>query len=303
MPVWFKPHMTLDSIVQDTLFVIDISESMNVNDVDFPRPHTSRLELAKSSVRAGMAALPCGSRVSVALFAGDEVVVLFEPLEVCRHYPSIDQVVSRLDTRMRWIGDSWIVRAVSAAITEARKHRLNLVLVSDGDEMPHHAAPRFADLLEYKGKIKGALWGVGGETPLPVPRLDGRGQIVGYWTAEEAVLQGNHPNLLALVKELGPGEQAPVDMMGEVGEHLSLFNRALLTGAAQAAGLEMVHVTSPQVAMTSLQNRAYLYEAPAERDARWIFALGAGCLTLLGWFWPQLSEWRRGISARASSGI
>ena len=50
---------------------------MNVRDVDFPKPQTDRLTLAKLAVREGMASLPCGSKVSVALFAGDESTVLF----------------------------------------------------------------------------------------------------------------------------------------------------------------------------------------------------------------------------------
>lgn len=282
--------MTMDSVVQDTLFVIDISESMNVPDVDFPRPQSSRLELAKSAVRAGIAALPCGSRVSIGLFAGDEVVVLFEPLEVCRHFPAVEQVLMRLDTRMRWIGDSWVIRAVNAGIREAQKRMLNLVLVSDADEMPHRAVPRFTDLIEFRGKVKGVLWGVGGETPQPVPKLDGGGQIVAYWTPEEAVLEGNHPNLLAMVKELKPGQRAATEMMGEVGEHLSAFNRSLMTGAAQAAGLEMVHVGNPGDAVASLQLSGLRREAPAERDARWILGLVSGVLTLLGWFHQTLFE-------------
>lgn len=288
LPVWFEPRMTLDSVVQDTLFVIDISESMNVPDVESPHPQASRLELAKSAVRAGMASLPCGSRVSIGLFAGDEVVVLFEPLEVCRHFPSIEQVLDRLDTRMRWIGDSWIVRGISATVREAQKRQLNMVLVSDGDEMPHHSAPRLNDLIEYKGKIKGVLWGVGGEAPLPVPKLDGSGQIIAYWTPEEAVLEGNHPNLLAMVKELKPGEQAPAEIMGEVGEHLSAFNRPLMTGAAEAAGLDMRHLAAPAEAATSLRNSSYRRESPAERDARWLFGLTAVMLALFGWIRPAL---------------
>ncbi len=130
LPVWFEPQLPLKSVVQDTLFVIDISESMNVRDVDFPKPQSDRLTLAKLAVREGMAALPCGSRVSIGLFAGDEVVILFEPLEICRHFPAIEQVVTKLDSRMRWIGDSWVVRALVSAIKEAEKRKLNL---GDGD--------------------------------------------------------------------------------------------------------------------------------------------------------------------------
>lgn len=287
-PVWFEPHTKLESVVQDTLFVIDISESMNVRDVDYPKPQSDRLSLAKLAVRESMASLPCGSRVSVALFAGDETVVLFEPLEICRHFPAIEQVVTRLDSRMRWIGDSWIIRAIVSATKEAEKRKLNLVFISDADEMPFHSAPRITELIENKGKVKGVLLGVGGEAPQPVPRLDGNNQIINYWTPEEAVLEGNHPNLLSYVKTLQPGEKAPAGVLDEVTEHLSAFNRILMQSAAQAAALEFVHIKNPQDAVNALGQNHYQKSALAERDARWVFGLLSAGLLLIGWFWQKI---------------
>ena len=287
LPVWFEPQLPLDSVVQDTLFVIDISESMNVRDVDFPKPQSDRLTLAKLAVREGMAALPCGSRVSIGLFAGDEVVILFEPLEICRHFPAIEQVVTKLDSRMRWIGDSWVVRALVSAIKEAEKRKLNLVMVTDADEMPHHSAPRIADLIDYQNKVKGLLWGVGGEAPQPVPRLDGNNQIVGYWTPEEAVIEGNHPNLLAFVRTLAPGEKAPAGTLDEVGEHLSAFNKQFLQTIAQSVAMEFSKINDPVDAAKSLKNENFQRQAIAQRDARWIFGLIAVVLTIIGWCWLE----------------
>lgn len=290
VPVWFAPQMSLDSVVQDTLFVIDISESMNVQDVDYPRPHTSRLTLAKEAVKQSMAGLPCGSRVSLALFAGEEAVVLFEPLEVCRHFPAMEQVLSRLNTQMRWVGDSWLVRALSSAIQEAEKRKLNLVMVTDADEMPHHATPRITDLITFQGKIKGALWGVGGEALQPVPKLNGNGQIIAYWTPEEAVIQGNYPNLLAYVKELPEGARAPEGMLAEVSEHLSAFNRTLMQTIAETLKIRFVKINHPNDALSAMQDISLQKQARAKRDARWIGGMLAFCLVLLGWFWQQITQ-------------
>lgn len=288
VPIWWSPSSMMTSHVQDTLFVIDISESMNVQDVDFPKPHTSRLGLAKLAVSASMASLPCGSRVSVALFAGDESVVLFEPLEVCRHFSAIEQVVSRLDSRMRWVGDSWIVRSLVMSIKEAQKRNLNVVMLTDGDEMPHHSVPRLAELVELQGKVKGALLGVGGATPQPIPRLDDRGVVLNYWTPEEAVLEGNHPNLLAYVKTLKEGERAPLGALAEVNEHLSAFNKELLSVIANTLQFKFSHITSPTDAVSLLSHRDFKKKALAERDARWLFGLISAWLVMLAWFWHRL---------------
>lgn len=288
LPVWFSPTMPMHSLVQDTLFVIDISESMNVPDVDYPRPHSARLALAKAAVRESMSSLPCGSKVSIALFAGDESVVLFEPLEICQHFPAIDQVVERLETRMRWIGDSWVVRGVVMGMKEAHKRNMNMVMVTDADEMPHHSSPRLNEVLELKEKVKGALLGVGGATPQPVPRLNDRGELVGYWTKEEAVIEGNYPNLLAYVKELPPGESAPAGALDEVIEHLSAFNGAFLKNTAEAAQMQYVHIQHPKDAVAAMANTQLKNVADAEQDARWLFGLLAGAMLILAWFWHTL---------------
>jgi mxaL protein len=289
-PVWFEPTMTLPGKVQDTLFVIDISESMNVPDAGYPAPRTSRLELAKETVRAAMSAMNCGSRVSLGLFAGEQTVVLFEPLEICHHFPAIEQVLSRLTTHMRWIGDSIIEQGVIRAIEEAQARKLNVIFISDGDAMPHKNVPRVTALEAMRGKIRGGLLTVGGDAPLPVPRVDASGQVLDYWTAEEAVKEGYHPNLLALVDGLEPGQKAPEGLLDEVGEHLSAARPAYMEAIANAAGLEFKRLQYPQDGALLVSSAALTREAAAARDARWIFGLSACLLVMIGWFWPSIKQ-------------
>lgn len=290
LPTSLNPTITMPSRVQDTLFLIDISESMNVRDVDHPKLRSSRLDLAKISVVESMASLPCGSRVSVALFAGDESVVLFEPLEVCQHFPAIDQVVSGLDTRMRWIGDSWVVRALVMGMREAHKRKMNIVMFTDADEMPHHSTPHLNDILEFKGKVKGILFGVGGETPQPIPKLNDYQKVLGYWTREEVVIEGNYPNLLALVKDLPNGQSAPLGVLDEVVEHLSAFNRSFLKNTAEAAQMNFVHLRQPYDAVIALRDADLYQSSDAEQDARWIFGLISSVLVLIAWFWHKVCK-------------
>jgi mxaL protein len=290
LPVWLEPQMQLKSVVQDTLFVIDISESMNVRDVNYPKPQTDRLTLAKLAVRESMASLSCGSRVSVALFAGDESVVLFEPLEVCRHFPAIEQVVSGLNQRMRWIGDSWVTNALTASIKEAQKRNLNLVYITDGDEMPQRSAPIVTDLAKLRGKVKGLILGVGGDALQPVPKLNLKDEIIGYWTREDAVIEGNHPNLIPYVRALAPGEHAPDGMLDEVTEHISSFNKIFMQALSQASGFGLVRINTPMDAVYALKNSDYQKQDMAERDARWIYALIAAMSILIAWFWQNVRK-------------
>lgn len=288
LPIWLSPTVSMNGFVQDTLYVLDISESMNVKDVELDSQPSTRLSLAKRAVIESMSSLPCGSRISIALFAGDESVVLFEPLEVCRHYSSIEQVVARLDSRMRWVGDSWIVRSLVMSIKEAKNRNLNVVMLTDGDEMPHHSSPRLNELMDMQGKVKGLLLGVGGETPQPIPRLDDNGDVINFWTPEEAVLEGNHPNLLAYVKSLKPGERADSGSLDEVQEHLSAFNKGFLKVVAEAVQFKFKHLESPIDAVSAASDSSFQKRSISQQDARWIFGLLGSFFLVLGWFWHRI---------------
>lgn len=284
IPVFFDPTLTLKNEVQDTLFVLDISESMNVTDVEFNRGRVSRLEAAKQGTREAMSSLNCGSRVSLGLFAGDQVIVLFEPLEICRHFSAIDQVVSAVSTHMRWIGDSIIENGLLHAIEEARGRQLNLIFVTDGDEMPHKSAPRVTQLEKQRGKFTGATFIVGGQTPLPVPKVDGSGEVVGYWTQEEAVKEGFHPNLLAFVDALTPGQSAPEGMLNEVGEHLSGAKPDYLKVLAHAAGMGYQPLKKQGDTSAFIATNAMTKTSLADSDVRWVFSMLACMLIMCGWF-------------------
>jgi len=55
LPVFFAPQRMLGGTTFAYLFVIDVSESMNVRDVDTEAPTQSRLDRAKAAVIAALA--------------------------------------------------------------------------------------------------------------------------------------------------------------------------------------------------------------------------------------------------------
>ena len=143
------------------------------------------------------------------------------------------------------------------------------------------------DLAKLRGKVKGVLLGVGGDTLQPIPRLNQKDEIIGYWKREDAVLEGNHPNLLPMVRNLAPSEKAPDGTLDEVTEHISSFNKTFMQALSQASGFELVRINTPADAVNALKNSDYQKQAMAERDARWIFSLVAAVFILIGWFWQR----------------
>ncbi|HVT31860.1 MAG TPA: vWA domain-containing protein [Rhodanobacteraceae bacterium] len=297
LPVFFAPAVELPGGTFSWLFVIDVSESMNVRDVDARAPRESRLDRAKSSVVAAMAALPCGSRVALALFAGEDTVTLFEPLEVCRHFPAIEQAVRHVDWRMAWDGDSRIELGVVNALREAEKRHLDLVFVTDGDEAPHTEVPRLSDLLSMRGPVRGWLVGVGSAEPHPVPRLDAEDRIVGYWTAIDAARQGFHPNLVERLAQSSTEALEASGALDEVVEHRSALRADYLRQLATAAGLGYAKADSTQSVAALAADRAMRREERAGRDVRFVFGLAAALLLATEWLGASLTRRKRGVAA------
>ena len=284
LPVFFAPRIVLPGITFSYLFVIDVSESMNVRDVDARDPEMSRLDRAKASVVAALASLPCGSRASIALFAGTDAMTLFEPIEVCRHFPAIEQVVRNIDWRMAWDGDSRIEAGLVNALREAEKSHLDLVFVTDGDEAPHVDVPRLSDLLSMRGPVKGWLLGVGSAEPHPVPRLDADNRIIGYWSALDAAREGFHPNLVeTLGRTPSAADLEKSGALADVVEHRSALQAAYLKQLGTAAGLGYATADTPE-RLAGIATDAHLQRKEnAERDIRAVFGLAAALLIVIDW--------------------
>jgi mxaL protein len=281
LPVFAAPKLRLPGSTYAMLFVIDITESMNVRDVDARTPDESRLDRAKASVIAALANLPCGSTAAVALFAGTDTVTLFEPLEVCAHFPAIEQAVRNIDWRMAWDGDSRIEAALVSAIGEAGKRHLDLAFVTDGDEAPHVDVPRLGDLLALRGPVHGWLLGVGSAEPHPVPRLDADNRVVGYWTAIDAARQGFHPNLVESIEHASAGDLEKSGALDDVVEHRSALRAAYLKQLGTAAGLGYETADNDDTLARLVVDAKLRRQDNADRDARCAFGLAAALLLLI----------------------
>jgi len=297
LPVFAAPKLRMEGGTYAWLFVIDITESMNVRDVDARKPNESRLDRAKTSVVAALANLPCGSTAAVALFAGTDTVTLFEPLEVCAHFPAIEETVRNIDWRMAWDGDSRIEAGLVNAIGEAEKRHLDLVFITDGDEAPHVEVPRLGDLLALRGPVHGWLLGVGSVEPHPVPRLDADNRIVGYWTAIDAARQGFHPNLVESIEHASTEDLEKTGALDEVVEHRSALRAAYLKQLGTAAGLGYETADSDDALAKLAVDAKLQRQQNAERDVRFVFGLAAAFLLLIDRMYLHRRE---GMAGRGS---
>ena len=274
LAVW-PPRVQLQRPVYNWQVSFDITQSMNVEDVELNHAAVSRLTLARAAMRDVLGALPCGSKVGWSVFADYRSVVILTPIEVCSHYEELLASLERIDGRMRWANASNVSKGVTWAVRGARSigPDTSFVFISDGQESPPLRINETPPMTDIKpGDVKGWLIGVGGDVPVPIPKTGSNGEPAGYWRADE-VVQGSA-------------------MGGTLNhEHLSELRQDHLRSLAELMGVNYRRLNKPDALMTAMLDSRYAQQVPTDADLRWIPALLA--LLLLVWrFAPDLG-WLR----------
>ena len=290
-------------VSQDTyryLFVVDITQSMNVSDLELESVATSRLEFAKSVVEAAFLNLPCGSEAGLAIFSEHRTFVLFTPVEVCEHYRTMSNMLKQVNWRMAWAARSEVAKGLYSAIDAAHDSELDthLVFLTDG----HEAPPVHKDIRPpfdaEPGSITGIIGGIGGPLPSRIPHIDDNGNIVGYWSRDEVMQIDVHSMGRAATQQ---GEAMAginmVDIARRIAlgqEHLSSLREDYLQELATQTGLDYVRVDSPSNFVASLHQDAYARRTLVLADMGWIpAALALSCLTYCFVLLPRSNVIRR----------
>lgn len=294
------PRWPLQQPVYSTLFVIDITRSMNVADYRVAGEPMTRLARAKAAVAATIARLPCGSRAGLALFTERTVNITLMPIEVCGHFSSLQASIDQIDWRMAWAADSNVNRALVDGMEKLRALRgqagiddtTSLVLLSDGHEAPP-ANPRYepnpALLVPGKKKdepgappadsapLHGLIVGVGGYTPVPIPRYNAEGERIGVYAEDDVPQAANfgQPANPDAIEGYVP-RNAPWGRAAKSGtEHLSAVRETHLQDLADKADFGYVHLDDDTALYRSLTPADWADVQTRATDIRWLFAAAA----------------------------
>lgn len=258
------------------LFVLDITQSMNVKDMELGTVAATRLELAKSAVESAFRNLPCGSEAGLAIFTAHRTFVMFTPVEICAHYEALSDMLEKVDWRMAWAARSEVAKGLYSAIDAARQseHETRLVFLTDGHEAPPlHKNIRPAFRAE-PGSVEGFIGGIGGTVPSRIPHLDEHGNIAGYWSHDEVMQIDIHSLGRAGTEEheamvgINIANIARRVALGQ--EHLSSLREIHLNELATQTGLDYVHVDSPLNFTHSLLDEKYARRTLVLSDMGWI---------------------------------
>lgn len=260
------PPVMLQRATFHYLVAFDITQSMNVEDVERDGASLSRLAYARSAMRDALRQMPCGSKIGWAVFADYRVMPLLLPVEVCSHYEELLASLDRIDGRMRWANASNIGKGMSWTIRTARAIDPNtrVVFLTDGQESPPlrdgAELPPIQDITP--GEVGGWLIGVGGDLPARIPRTDRDGNPAGYWAATDVV-------------------QRSGALAAQSHEHLSELREPHLQSLAKLMGFGYRRLAAPEVLGQAMRDPAFAQPEPVPTDLRWLPA--ALALALLAW--------------------
>ncbi len=277
-----RPRWPLERPRFEHVVVLDVTQSMNVQDEVWQGRTVSRLDAAKAALRQQMESLPCGSKIGWAIFTEYRAYLLFTPVEVCAFRAELRDALGRIDSRMAWSGNSEVAKGLHSAIGIARQlpGTPSLVFVTDGHEAPPLDPNQRPPLEAKPGEVAGVIVGVGAGKPSPIPKSDGLGRPLGFWAADDVAQTNPHqPNL-----DLNGRDEVPAASLGATrgSEHLSSLREGYLRLLASENGLSFARVRGDELAI-ALRAPALARPVMTSVDLRNALAALALLLLLLQW--------------------
>ncbi len=165
-----KEEISVTQNVSNTIFVLDVSNSMNAQDIQ-----PSRLDEAKNIIINSLQKMT-NDRVGIVVFAGDAYSVM--PLS--SDYSAAETYLSGIETNVVQNQGTDFLKAMEVASQKFKninKGSKNVVLISDGEDNEGHEEEAI-DLAKKQG-IKVTTIGVGTEEGAPIPEYY-YGQLMGY---------------------------------------------------------------------------------------------------------------------------
>ncbi len=277
----FNPKLPIKRDIYSYIFVVDISQSMNVIDKTLNGKPATRMAFTQDTLHKLIGELPCGTNVSLGLFAGVSVAALYTPIEVCENFDSINDTIDHLDWRTAWSGNSRVRTSMLGLARTIRSfpEPAQAVFFTDGEEAPKLHVFNTQDLTAFQGGEGWLFVGIGGEQGAPIPKLDEHNQLIGYWSGESFAMQPG----IAQISEANIGVRDDNVAGGTSDRYLSKLDEAYLKTLAKEVNGMYVRGDSVQDVLGAMKKQKPARRDKAGFELRWILAGLAGILFILAY--------------------
>ncbi len=273
-----KPTLPLPRNIYSYILVADISQSMNVIDTTLLGKPTSRIAYTQQMLHEVISAMPCGTHVSIGLFAGVSVAAMYTPIEVCANYAAIQDTIDHLDWRTAWSGNSRLRDSILnlSGVLRSFPEPVQVVYFTDGEEAPKLHAFNTKDLSTFQGGNGWLFVGIGSDKGTAIPKLDEKNQLIGYWAGDSFAMQPG----IAQISEANIGVRDNNVAGGEGDRYLSKLDEEYLKSVTKEISGHYVRGDSAFNIIQAMKQLKPARRATAPYDIQWILAVLAGLLLI-----------------------
>lgn len=291
-----KPQIQLKQEVHNYLLLADVSQSMNAEDVKLGGQNVSRMAYTRHLMKKVVETSPCGTYVSVGVFAAENVALLFMPLEVCANYDVITDSIDHLEWRMAWRGNSRLSFGIKAAasVFDYLNAPAQMLFFTDGEEAPKVNAINKLDLSDVQIGKNVLFVGVGGHQPVPVPRYNASNKWVGFWSSDTK--ENSAGAVGDKYSDTSKDEPDPMVAYAEYDRYLSQQDADYLKAlASEIKGQYVEGQDTPQF-YEYVQDQKPAASFVTAYSIRWLYLSLAGLLILATFMPNLLHKWRKSSS-------
>jgi mxaL protein len=296
----FKPTIPVKRNIYSYMLVADISQSMNVIDMQLNGKPVSRMQYQQYLLHRIIGEMPCGTQVSIGLFAGVSVAALYTPIEVCQNFAAIEDTIDHLDWRNGWSGNSRVRESMvtMAKLIRSFPETSQVVYFTDGEETPKLHIFNTRDLTGFLGGKDWLLVGIGSDKGTAIPKLNEKNQLIGYWSAESFAMQ---PGVAQIAQEnIGTREDSVASDVSD--RYMSRLDEKYLISLAKEISANYVNGSSLQNVLAAMKKQPPARRDKADFELKWIIAGLAGLLFLAAYMPKhpirELKEMRNNLLAR-----
>ena len=277
--------------IADVLLVVDVTQSMNVKDVQWAGDALSRLQFAKRASQEMLLRWPCGSKLALAMFSGHRTFVMFKSVEVCAHHDELHAALGSLDWRSAWVARSEVSKGLFSAmkILPQVSDKARIVFVTDGHEAPplhENYRPKLSDSIARPG---GVVIGVGGHELVRIPKFGPNGESQGYWRSTEVLQVDTYRMGRSNGEALVGVDQSDIEQKKAAGrEHLSSLKEDHLRSVSLLTEMHYGSASSMGEFEALLEEPVLWRSVDATKPLAPLFAVLSGVLLLLRLLLPLL---------------